>query len=139
MCYRMTTIIQLYQELAVYDPVLSEQYYRSWARLTHTPIAHTELGMFCPDLTNPSLARYYGVSYVLATNSGPTLDGMRPVGHYQSEKLYRVPGGGVMTLEAKGAPTRPLQRNGSWRSVPIPFLDGGRRSGRSSRQPYTYM
>jgi hypothetical protein len=118
-------------ELSVYDPVLPQEYFNSWSRLTGAPVAHTALGMFCPSLTSAALARHYGVSYVLAPVGATPPRGMRQVEYIPGvvpyrvpngrvttgELLYRVPGGGVATLETR---TQPIDSAAATR-VPIEY------------------
>ncbi len=56
--------------------------------------------MFCPVMSSRRLARHYGVSYVLAPDWKSHPSGMRLITTYGIEGLYKVPGGGIVTLES---------------------------------------
>ena len=95
-------------ELAVYDPALPTAYFNSWTAATGKPGGVPFFKSFCPGVTSATLARRYGVGFVLepprtAGPRGAVFD--MKVGN---EKLYRVPGAAVATLvpltEAGGLP-----------------------------------
>jgi len=94
-------------ELAVYDPVTPEEYTTSWTQLTGQPVSYAETigfnAWYCPAVTSATLARLYGVGYVLEPLGarGPTgavLD--RRVGN---ENLFRIPGAARATLTPTGS------------------------------------
>jgi hypothetical protein len=89
------------QELAVYDPMLPGAYFQSWTALTGgepNTAGYRNFSSFCPPITSATLARAYGVSFVLEAKGshGPT-GGVfdEKIGN---ETLYRIPHSGVATL-----------------------------------------
>ncbi len=96
------------KEFAIYDPLIPRTYGESWLAATGEPSAPVQFpgvpfSVFCPAVTSASIARRYGVGFVLegAGQRGPAgavFD--RTVG---DEALYRIPGSGLATLSA--APT----------------------------------
>jgi len=91
------------KELAAYEPLLPRRYGSSWRQATGQSAAPVRLpivpfSVFCPAVTTTSVARRYGVRFVLepsgkAGPSGAVFD--RAVG---DEELYRIPGAGLATL-----------------------------------------
>jgi len=85
-------------ELAVYDPALPIAYFDSWTAATGKPGGVPFFKSFCPGVTSATLARRYGVGFVLepprtAGPRGAVFD--LKVGN---EKLYRVPGAAAATV-----------------------------------------
>ena len=85
-------------EYAVYEPLLPSRYYTSWAELTGTSGGYTSLSRFCPAFTSASLARRFGVSYVLDHHGAPGPSGAVFVTTIANEDLYKVPGAGIATV-----------------------------------------
>jgi hypothetical protein len=88
-------------ELAAYDPILPRTYYTSWQQLTGQPetlAGFPAYSTFCPAITSASIARVYGVGFVLDSvgSRGPT--GGIFVRRIGDEDLYRIPGSSVATL-----------------------------------------
>ncbi len=83
-------------ELAVYDPMVPRAYFRSWQQLTGrratTPGAPL---VFCPGLDTATLARRYGVEFVLVPGGAAAPRGMVLARRVGDEDLYRVPGAGA--------------------------------------------
>jgi hypothetical protein len=80
-------------ELAVYDPMIPRELFRSWQSLTGRPA--TTVGaplVFCPAITTAALARQYGASFVLEPAGARPPSGTTLAGHVGDEDLYRVPG-----------------------------------------------
>ncbi len=91
-------------EAEMYDPVLPRSYLRTYARLSHTAPVAPSGGVFCVPVTSASLAREYGTSYVLQSPGTPLLAGAVAEGTVGGEKLSRVPGASVISLQPAGAP-----------------------------------
>ena len=91
------------REFAIYDPVLPQAYYGSWLAatgLTGAAQVHPAVpfSLFCPALTSTTLARRYGVAFVLepAHTAGPP--GTTEVRAIGDEVLFRVPGAARATV-----------------------------------------
>lgn len=96
------------RELADYDPLLPEAYYTAWSSATGleggpstTPFV--PFSLFCPAVTSSTVARRFGIGYVLEPPGTPGPDGTVLVTHVAGEGLYRVPGAADATLVARGA------------------------------------
>jgi hypothetical protein len=94
------------QELAAYDPMLSRTYFTSWTKLTGhpatdagTPTAST----FCPPISTATLAREYGVGFILTRHGSQPPAGTSFVQQVADEDLYRVPDSSKATLMVAGA------------------------------------
>ena len=87
-------------EYAVYEPLLPSIYYTNWAELTGTSGGISEASRFCPAFTSASLARRFGVSYVLEHHGAPGPSGGVYVTTIADEDLYKIPGSGFATVEA---------------------------------------
>lgn len=89
------------QELAVYDPMVPRDYFKSWKELTgqaKNQAGFEEFSTYCPPITSATIAREYGVSYVLEPHAGPGPAGGVFVRTINGEDLYRIPDSGLATL-----------------------------------------
>jgi hypothetical protein len=92
-------------EAPAYDGAVPKSYFDSYFSYLHQPVpGYTGYGQWCPSMANASIARHYGVGYVL-TGAGqahpPGTDFVTTVG---GESLFRVPAAGVITVEPTNAP-----------------------------------
>jgi hypothetical protein len=85
-------------EYAVYEPLLPSSYYTSWTALTGTSAGYSGASRFCPAFTSASLARRFGVSYVLDRHRAPGPSGGVYVTTIADEDLYKIPGSGLATV-----------------------------------------
>ena len=85
-------------EFAVYDSALPAAYYRSWTAATGQQVPAQASSIFCPSLTTATLARLYGVAFVLQTSGGPPVTGATFDRRIDGEDLYRVPGAAQASL-----------------------------------------
>lgn len=85
-------------EFTVYDPLVATGYYKSWSSAIGRHIAIEGHGPFCPSITNATLARTYGVAFVLQKAGGPPVVGADFDRRIDGEDLYRVPGAAPATL-----------------------------------------
>jgi Bacterial membrane protein YfhO len=85
-------------EINIYDPVIPRSYFRSWLAATGNDGGTPLLATFCPDVASTTVARLFGVGYVLVPHghSGPT--GSVLVDSVGNEDLYRIPGAAPATL-----------------------------------------
>jgi hypothetical protein len=86
-------------ELAVYDPVIPAAFFRAWRATTGAPGGPARAPLvFCPAITSVTVARRYGVGYVLEPRArrGPT--GSVPAARIGNEGVWRVPGAAPATL-----------------------------------------
>ncbi len=88
------------RELAFYDPSASGSYFSSWTDLTGRRAGYPEFSIYCPGITSASLARLYGVRFVVESIRAPG----GPQGSVfvtqlgEVEDLYRIPGAAAATL-----------------------------------------
>ncbi|NNN08516.1 MAG: YfhO family protein [Acidimicrobiaceae bacterium] len=88
-------------EFAAYDPILPRSYHASYGAATGTSAKLlAPYGLFCPAITSASLARLYGVSYIIEPPGVPGPSGTRLVAKLLGEGLFAVPGSGRVTLVA---------------------------------------
>ncbi len=87
-------------EYAAYEPLLPSNYYSNWADLTGTSGGYSGASRFCPSFTSASLARHFGVSYVLEPHNAPGPSGGVYVTKIADEDLYKIPTSGFATVEA---------------------------------------
>jgi len=86
------------RELAVYDPVIPLAYFNSWKAETGQLAGPPGGFTYCPTITTATIARRYGVGYVLEQSGLPGPSGAvfdRMIG---DEDLYRIPGAALATL-----------------------------------------
>jgi uncharacterized membrane protein YkgB len=91
-------------EAVAYDATVPRSYFTAYYGEVHKKEpAYTGFGQFCPSFPDATVARHFGVSYVLteAGSAPPPGDIFRKV--ISGERVYRVPGGGVVTVERAGA------------------------------------
>lgn len=86
------------RELAAIDPLLPNAYYRSWSQASGQKLGTGYTGAFCPAITSASLARRYGVAFVLEPGGAPPLPGGAFDMKVGDEGLYRIPGAAPATL-----------------------------------------
>jgi hypothetical protein len=103
-------------QLAAYDPLLPSRYYSSWTALTGRSAGYPSYARYCPGVTSASLARLYGVSYVLEPSGAPGPTGATYVETLDDEALFHVtgsasatmtpltPGAGIPGVSAVGTP-----------------------------------
>jgi hypothetical protein len=93
-------------ELALYDPIVPTSYFTSFTALTGKPAGTPVFNSYCPPIDSASLARVYGVSYVLVRAGAPAPTGTSLVRQIGDEDLYHVPASypaTVTPLEPGGA------------------------------------
>jgi Bacterial membrane protein YfhO len=92
-------------EAAAYDGAVPKSYFDSYFSYLHQPVPHyTGYGQWCPSMSNASIARHYGVGYVLTGPGQAQPSGTDLVTTVGGESLFRVPAAGVITVEPAGAP-----------------------------------
>jgi hypothetical protein len=94
------------QEFAVYDPVVPHAYFQSWTAATGAPAGPpTSPLIFCPAVTSATLARRYGVGFVIepAGFRGPSGAVFVKNIKFRNVDLYRIPGAAPATLSALDA------------------------------------
>ena len=97
------------QELAVYDPMTPLAYFRSWRDATGESGGLIDSSIFCPVVQSATVARRYGVGFVIEPPGAPGPQGADFDMKVGNEELYRVPGAAAATLTpiapGKGLPT----------------------------------
>jgi len=95
------------REFAAYDPLLSLSYFSSWKAATGASAGpsldvFTPRSEFCPDVTSASVARQYGISFILEPQGSPGPQGGVFDKMVGTEDLYRIPGAASATLDPLG-------------------------------------
>jgi hypothetical protein len=90
-------------EDATDDPIIPKSYFTSYFDYLGESVTTSD-ALYCPSMTSARLARHFGVGYVLAAGGSPAPSGTKLVNDIAGEDVYRVPGGGVITVEPRGAP-----------------------------------
>jgi hypothetical protein len=86
-------------EITAYDPILPTSYFPSYYDALGQPSAIVGRGGFCPSLSTGTLARHFGVSFILASAGSPPPSGVNFKETIGGEDLYEVPGAGVITVQ----------------------------------------
>jgi hypothetical protein len=86
------------QEFAVHDPVIPKAYFRSWQSATRNVGGDPKRALFCPGVTSTTLARRYGVGFVLELPGAPGPRGGVFYKKVGEEDLYWIPGAAAATL-----------------------------------------
>jgi hypothetical protein len=107
------------REFAVYDPMTPRAYFSGWRKSPGYPNA----SVFCPAITSATIARRFGVSYVLEPPGHPGPTGGVFYKDVGNEGLYHIPGSAVATLVSvrAGSPFPAVAANGT--PVPVSNLD----------------
>jgi len=90
-------------ELAIYDPMVPKKYFTALQGRPGVSAGDATFNEYCPTVTTVSLARLYGVSYILVRAGVPGPTGTKFVGRIGDEVLYRVPRSYPATLTHLGA------------------------------------
>jgi hypothetical protein len=85
-------------QIGIYDPIIPKKYFSAWTADTGTPAGNPELNLFCPAVYTVSVARQFGVGYVLEALGTPGPTGSVRVRQLGDEVLYRIPGSGQATV-----------------------------------------
>jgi hypothetical protein len=99
-----TNIAYGIHEVGVYDPIIPQSYYTGWQTATGQPGGIPALASFCPTVTTATIARQFGISYVLTTHGAAGPSGavfVKTVGRgTAAEDLYKISGVSAATLVA---------------------------------------
>ena len=94
-------------EFAEYDPIAPLSYFKVWGDFNGTASGVPGVYDFIPGIPSATVARRYGVSYVLARAGSAGPSGSTFVAHLGSEDLYHIPGVATATLV-------PASASGAW-------------------------
>jgi hypothetical protein len=86
------------RELAVYDPMIPRAYYSAWKSNGQGSAGIPNDSVYCPGVDTASLARLYGVSYVVEPTGAPGPKGAVFVRNVGDDVLYRIPASGAATV-----------------------------------------
>jgi hypothetical protein len=94
-----SNVLFMIHEFSVYDPIVPLSWFWQWTAANGTLPGDTTYYQFSPDVANATIARRYGVSFVLEGSDAPVAPGGTVfVGDLGNEKLYAVPGAARATL-----------------------------------------
>ena len=85
-------------EFAEYDPITPANWFTTWYHYNHSYAGVQFIYDFIPGITSATMARRYGVSYLLVARGAPAPAGTVFVRRVGPEDLYRVPGAAIATL-----------------------------------------
>jgi hypothetical protein len=97
-------------EFAEYDPIAPLTWFSSWSALNRTSPGTTALYVFAPGIKSATVARRYGISYVLEQHGGAGITGAVFDTRIGNEDLYRIPSAAAATLV-------PLKSTTRWPSI----------------------
>jgi hypothetical protein len=89
-------------QLDAYDPIIPSSVYDSWKVNAGTFGGIPAFNLFCPRVTSASIARLYGLSYLIQPANENAPKGTVPAGRVGNELLVRVPGASIATLTPVG-------------------------------------
>ncbi|MHB8437518.1 MAG: YfhO family protein, partial [Acidimicrobiales bacterium] len=100
------------RQMAVYDPMLPKTYFTAWNAAAHQSGGLPQISTFCPSVTSATLARRFGIGYVLTARGATGPAGGRFVKVLGSgpaaEDLYKIPGVAAATLTPASHTGAPL-------------------------------
>ena len=85
-------------EFAVYDPITPASYFTTWEARNGTSPGSKLFYTFVPAIDSATVARRYGISYVLEPRGGAGPIGSVFDAHVGDEDLFRIPGAAEATL-----------------------------------------
>jgi hypothetical protein len=101
--HQNVNVVYAVQELADWDPITPEATFRSLKAATGQPAGAVNAPLIlCPAIDNATVARRYGVGFILRHADDRRPAGTIFVSSLGAEKLYRVPGAAAATLTAIG-------------------------------------
>jgi Bacterial membrane protein YfhO len=113
------------REMAVYDPIIPESYFRAWRAISgqSSSLGRSGLGVFCARVDTVAEARTLGVGFVLEPPGKPGPIGTTLVVRTGTEGVYRVPDAGDATLvsDLPGGAQPPIDSVGT--VVPVSHAD----------------
>ena len=86
------------QELALYDPMIPSAYYTAWAANGQGSAGIPKDSVYCPGVNTASLARLYGVGFVIEPVGAPGPKGGVYERRVGNGDLYRIPGAAAATV-----------------------------------------
>jgi hypothetical protein len=108
-------------EFAEYDPITPLTYFSKWRFINGSSPGLDSVYLFTPGIPNATVARRYGISYVLEHHgaAGPT--GGVFVTRVGDEDLYRIPGAAEATLVPESSSVRWPSTDAPGKAVPVEF------------------
>jgi hypothetical protein len=100
-------------EFAEYDPITPSSWFETWYKYNHSSSGVPDVYYFAPSIRNATVARRYGISYVLVARGAPGPSGSVFDTRVGDEDLYRIPGAAMATLV-------PIPPSGRWPSIDAP-------------------
>ena len=107
------------RELAVYDPMIPRSYYSAWESNGQGSAGIPNDSVYCPGVNTASLARLYGVSFVVEPAGAPGPQGSVLVRHVGDDVLYRIPDSGAATVTPLDADGRLPATDAPGSPVPV--------------------
>jgi len=101
------------QEFDVYDPMIPESYFQTWHSQTGEVAGTPSEFKFVPAVQTATIARRYGVEYVLEPSGWPGPKGGVFDTRVGGNELYRIPGAALATLT-------PIAANQEWPKLNAP-------------------
>ncbi len=97
-----TNVAYAVHEVGIYDPIIPRLYFTSWQAATGASGGVPAFAAFCPTVNSASVARRFGIDFVLTAHGAGGPSGgvfVRTVGSGASaDDLYKIPGAAAATL-----------------------------------------
>jgi hypothetical protein len=106
-------------EFAEYDPIAPLAYFTEWSAINHTSSGLSGDYVFTPGIASATVARRYGISYVLERHGDPGPSGAVFVTRLGNEDLYRIPGAAAATLVPSASSTGWPSTDAPGKAVPV--------------------
>ena len=106
-------------QFAAYDPVAPYPWFQGWKYYEGTSPGFPLLYIFSPVITSATMARRYGVGYVLEPSRAAGPAGAVFDKHVGDEDLYRIPGAAAATLVPAGSQRGGPPIDAPGRAVPV--------------------
>jgi Bacterial membrane protein YfhO len=100
-------------EFTEYDPIAPLSWFRQWGATNRTSAGVPSVYLFTPNVGSATIARRYGISYVLEPAGAPGPPGGVFDTRVGNETLYRIPGAAIATIV-------PATSSGGWPAVDAP-------------------
>jgi hypothetical protein len=106
-------------EFAEYDPIAPLTYFTQWRSINGSSPGFKTVYFFTPGIPNATVARRYGISYVLEHHGASGPSGGVFVTRVGDEDLYRIPGAAEATLVPEKSSVRWPSTDASGKAVPV--------------------
>lgn len=106
-------------EFAEYDPIAPSTFFTKWTAINGTSNGLQSVYDFAPTINSATVARRYGISYVLEPRGAAGPSGGVFEARVGNEDLYRIPGAAIATLVPESSSSAWPSTDAAGKAVPV--------------------